>query len=175
MPSLCKFSFCEVCKRTQPPRVEHCPICKCCVMKIDHHCVWIGNTCVGFKNHKFFVLYLLYFSMGALITTVPYYFTFLNDFGFITMMFDALDSIIVFLLSMCIWLATFCLLCMQFVLIKNNQTTLEFAKSTKQPFKLPSLLLNFEAVFGKTRMDWWNPFQHPFDNSSVWLNLEMQL
>lgn len=36
----------------------HCPLCKSCVYKRDHHCFWIDN-CVGYLNHRAFVAYLV--------------------------------------------------------------------------------------------------------------------
>ena len=32
-------------------------MCKCCVQKFDHHCVWI-NQCVGLFNYRFFLGFL---------------------------------------------------------------------------------------------------------------------
>mmetsp|Transcript_150671 Transcript_150671/g.280944 ORF Transcript_150671/g.280944 Transcript_150671/m.280944 type:complete len:315 (-) Transcript_150671:33-977(-) len=51
--------FCKWCQRYKPDRTHHCRICKQCVLRMDHHCPWIMN-CVGFRNHKFFFLLVVY-------------------------------------------------------------------------------------------------------------------
>ncbi|XP_042371003.1 palmitoyltransferase ZDHHC12-B-like, partial [Plectropomus leopardus] len=42
----------------QPMRAKHCQTCKRCVRRFDHHCPWIEN-CVGERNHRWFIVYLL--------------------------------------------------------------------------------------------------------------------
>ncbi|XP_069025477.1 palmitoyltransferase ZDHHC12-A isoform X2 [Embiotoca jacksoni] len=42
----------------QPMRAKHCQTCQRCVRRFDHHCPWMEN-CVGEKNHRWFVVYLL--------------------------------------------------------------------------------------------------------------------
>ncbi len=50
--------YCAVCDVVKPERAHHCTVCQKCYLKMDHHCPWVGN-CVGFRNHKFFYMFLL--------------------------------------------------------------------------------------------------------------------
>lgn len=34
---------------------------------MDHHCPWLGGRCVGLHNHKYFVLFLVWTSITAII------------------------------------------------------------------------------------------------------------
>lgn len=54
---------CKWCATYKPDRSHHCRVCQQCILRMDHHCPWIYN-CVGFKNHKYFLLLQLY-SMAA--------------------------------------------------------------------------------------------------------------
>lgn len=45
-------------------RTHHCSICKCCVLKMDHHCPWINN-CVGHFTHRYFFLFCVYMTAGT--------------------------------------------------------------------------------------------------------------
>jgi len=51
--------FCRRCKLYKPDRSHHCSVCQSCVLRMDHHCPWIA-TCVGYHNHKFFLLTIFY-------------------------------------------------------------------------------------------------------------------
>ncbi|XP_041823772.1 palmitoyltransferase ZDHHC23-B [Melanotaenia boesemani] len=58
-------NWCPVCRVVRPPRAGHCRICGVCVLRLDHHCVWI-NSCVGQANHCSFLLTLVFFLMTSL-------------------------------------------------------------------------------------------------------------
>ncbi|KAI1088123.1 zf-DHHC-domain-containing protein [Rostrohypoxylon terebratum] len=51
-------SLCRTCGLLKPARSKHCSVCKRCVHKMDHHCVFINN-CVGYGNQHYFILLLL--------------------------------------------------------------------------------------------------------------------
>jgi hypothetical protein len=42
----------------RPPLASHCSSCDNCVKEYDHHCWWISN-CVGSRNRKYFILFLI--------------------------------------------------------------------------------------------------------------------
>jgi hypothetical protein len=50
---------CKWCGKYKPDRCHHCRVCKCCILKMDHHCPWLYN-CVGFFNNKFFFHFIFY-------------------------------------------------------------------------------------------------------------------
>ena len=58
---------CEFCKMNKHDRTSHCSYCSCCILRRDHHCVFIGN-CVGFKNTRFFLNFLIWSLVNYLLS-----------------------------------------------------------------------------------------------------------
>jgi len=52
------LKYCENCRVFRPPRTKHCYVCERCCVRLDHHCVWLGQ-CVGARNHPYFLGYLI--------------------------------------------------------------------------------------------------------------------
>ena len=63
----------------KPARAHHCSRCNVCILKMDHHCPlylsivliprWINN-CVGARNQKYFILYLIYVHFGVVLASI---------------------------------------------------------------------------------------------------------
>jgi hypothetical protein len=98
LPDFCKFFYCNVCQRVMPPRTDHCQMCGVCNLRVDHHCVWVGN-CIAIQNHKFFLLFLLYkVAALTLSASVFLYRCQISDFGFLDLMFESPAGMIAMLL-----------------------------------------------------------------------------
>ena len=53
--------LCVYCENLRPESALHCNHCNRCVEKFDHHCIFVNN-CLGYRNHKYFLLFLMFFS-----------------------------------------------------------------------------------------------------------------
>lgn len=70
---------CQKCMVYKPDRCHHCKSCGVCVLRMDHHCPFISN-CVGFNNHKYFLLLLFYALVCLLFVLIDMFERFLHVF-----------------------------------------------------------------------------------------------
>ena len=124
-------------------------------MRMDHHCPWVGN-CVGLKNHKFFVLFLLYSALGCLHVSLSVFFGRRRILGsdvlvnILTIIGGALGGGIGFMFFF------------QLYLVCNNWTTLEAGLlSSSGHYKRLGVCRAFKLTFGHNPLLWAFPVVGP--------------
>ncbi|XP_059633980.1 probable protein S-acyltransferase 14 isoform X2 [Cornus florida] len=160
-PANPRVRYCRKCNQLKPHRCHHCSVCGRCVLKMDHHCVWVVN-CVGALNYKYFLLFLFYtFLETSLValSLLPHFITFFTDGeipdtpGFLATTFIA------FVLNLAFALSVLGFLIMHISLVCGNTTTIEaYEKKTSPKWRYDlGRKRNFEQVFGMDKGHWFIP------------------
>lgn len=121
-----RFRVCRTCHVWKPDRSHHCSTCKRCVLKMDHHCPWIPG-CVGFRNQKFFIQFLIYatcYALVVLIITSVQLYSWFHRGEFERELID-LMLLSVWLLAFAVTIAMFCFTGFSVYQVARNQTTIE--------------------------------------------------
>ncbi|KAM3746660.1 hypothetical protein ACB098_06G218100 [Castanea mollissima] len=154
--------YCPHCQNGKPPRCHHCSICQRCILKMDHHCVWVVN-CVGAHNYKFFLLFLVYTFLETTMDTLvllPNFIQFFSEAinhssspGNLAIIFLA------FVLNLAFALSLLCFIIMHASLVSSNTTSVEVhekKKTIRWRYDL-GRKKNFEQVFGTKKALWLLP------------------
>lgn len=64
-----KCNFCE--NRMKFERSSHCTACRVCIIRRDHHCIWIGQ-CVGYANTQYFLNFCFWVFIVAMLFMSSY-------------------------------------------------------------------------------------------------------
>jgi len=123
--------YCHHCKQYKPPRSHHCKDCQTCVLKMDHHCPWVNN-CVGYYNHKYFMLFLYYATVSLtyflICCAVKFYYTLQllpRSAAFPHVVSDFVLLLIHFVLTLPVTLGIASLLVYQLNNLRRNLTSIE--------------------------------------------------
>ncbi|XP_071697891.1 probable protein S-acyltransferase 12 [Rutidosis leptorrhynchoides] len=156
------LSYCRSCRNGKPPRCHHCSVCQRCVLKMDHHCVWVVN-CVGARNYKYFLLFLLYTFLETTMDTLVLLPSFMKFFkeakGHSTSPSDLALTFLAFVLNLAFALSLLCFIIMHASLLSSNTTSIEVYEKKGVPRWKYDLgrKKNFEQVFGSTKALWMLP------------------
>lgn len=153
--------FCRKCTQLKPPRCHHCSVCGRCVLKMDHHCVWIVN-CVGALNYKHFLLFLFYTFLETMLVTLALlrqFIAFFRDEEIPGTPGDLATTFLAFILNVAFALSVMGFLVMHISLVASNTTTIEaYEKNTPPKWRYDlGKKKNFEQVFGTDKRYWFIP------------------
>ncbi|KAF7314703.1 Palmitoyltransferase [Mycena kentingensis (nom. inval.)] len=62
--------WCRKCWGPKPERAHHCSICGRCVLKMDHHCPWMGAKCIGHRTYPAFLHFLLCITLVSMYIAI---------------------------------------------------------------------------------------------------------
>jgi len=155
---------CKWCAKYKPDRCHHCRVCRVCILKMDHHCPWIYN-CVGFRNHKYFFLLLMYSAMATqfiawtMIETVDV--TVASGDSFVAMFFVLFGETLAAFLALLVTVFW----CFHIWLMLKGMTTIEFCEKQSKGTSASTYDLgayaNIQAVLGDYALLWLLPLSPP--------------
>ncbi|KAL5119563.1 palmitoyltransferase for Vac8p [Pleosporales sp. CAS-2024a] len=125
--------FCNKCQSKKPDRAHHCSTCRRCVLKMDHHCPWLA-TCVGLRNYKAFLLFLIYltlFCWTSFATSAYWVWSEVLSDGQYTESFMPVNYVLLAVLSGIIGLVITGFVAWHLWLTVRGQTTIESLEKTR--------------------------------------------
>jgi ribosomal protein L40E len=66
---LANWRWCYMCAAPKSPTAHHCRRCGVCVERLDHHCIFTANSCIGAGNIGCFMTFIRLLVVGAMLST----------------------------------------------------------------------------------------------------------
>jgi len=153
----------------KPYRAHHCKVCDRCVLKMDHHCVFLAQ-CIGHFNYKYFCLFVIYaiFSCGLYVAVSIPATSFLGPVSLLPWSnLQAILTAISVLASTVLFVMLIIFGTTHLKLILNCQTTIEYIKAQSLDHG-ESVLTKLRRVFGDQFWTWFFPIGRPKESGYEW-------
>ncbi|KAI5116582.1 hypothetical protein M0805_009225 [Coniferiporia weirii] len=119
--------WCRKCWAPKPERTHHCSACGRCVLKMDHHCPWLAQKCLGHWTYTAFLHFLLCVTLLSVYICVLssriVYMAFVNPF--LVNERTALHALFLSIYGVIFSLVVGSFLLWHVYLASTNQTTIE--------------------------------------------------
>eukprot|EP00894_Picocystis_sp_ML_P004894 jgi/Pico_ML_1/55411/g1099.t1 len=163
--------YCRKCEAWKPERAHHCSVCNKCVLRMDHHCVWVAN-CVGAHNTKAFLLFLGYTAAACILSGGMLVPKFVRSLSGTVQEEDPTEIalvLFVFVLDAAFAISILGFLVMHVGLVAKNITTIEmYEKIRTIPWRYDKgKKKNFQEVFGRKKRYWMLPLYDREDKEKL--------
>ncbi|SCU84199.1 LADA_0D00408g1_1 [Lachancea dasiensis] len=195
-----RFRFCRICNVWKPDRCHHCSSCNVCYLKLDHHCPWFAS-CVGFRNQKYFVQFLIQattYSLVVFFIAGTHFLLWFRNERYKDEVIN-LQLLIVWILSVIITISMAAFTGYTVYLVTQNRTTIETyewsehnlqsnlldevrgtqTRESTNLFDLGSASRNWQCVMGQSCFEWVFPIptqsqlrsRHTLDESGLYFEV----
>eukprot|EP00927_Polykrikos_kofoidii_P080430 TRINITY_DN77298_c0_g1_i1.p1 TRINITY_DN77298_c0_g1~~TRINITY_DN77298_c0_g1_i1.p1 ORF type:complete len:412 (-),score=37.10 TRINITY_DN77298_c0_g1_i1:56-1261(-) len=164
-----QYRYCNKEKMFKPDRAHYCRAISRNVLRMDHYCPWL-STCIGYRNHKFFFLFLIYSSAATSTSFYTAWNAFAIGAGSGVQMFMIYNNFVLATLFMLIFTP---FSCFHIWLASMNLTTIEFCARRENGIGFSSIYSlgvvgNLESILGDNKALWPLPVGGPSGDGLSW-------